>query len=97
MTQQCEKILNAAERIIHEKHRQAGKLSYHSPEQWEGEGAEAHEALFKEFEEELAQFSSDLTEIQEEHKQNSLEWSQWQLDQSSNIVASKDLAENIRK
>ena len=56
MTQQCEKILTAAERITSEKHRQAGKLSYHSPEQWENEGTEAHEALYKEFEGELSVF-----------------------------------------
>ena len=71
MTQECEKILNAAEKIQQEKARH--KLSYHSQE-------DDPIDIMREYEDNLAQYHDDLEQILEEHRQNSMKWSQWQLD-----------------
>ena len=87
MTQECEKILNAAEKIQQEKARH--KLSYHSQE-------DDPIDIMREYEDNLAQYHDDLLQILEEHKQNSMKWSQWQLDQSA-LIDGKDLIESVAK
>ena len=86
MTQECEKILNSAERLHLEKLN--SRVSYNSNDQ------DPHDML-REHQDNIQQFEEDLKQVQEDHNKNDDAWQKWQNEQTS-LMASKDLQENIK-
>ena len=84
--------MDAAEKIQKEKHRAKNLPSYNSQEVGDLNQLD----VIREYEEKLKEFQDDLQQVLDGHKQNSLKWAQFQLDQQSMPVNTEELKESVK-